>query len=66
MDKRRSLLWQSLVTPGMERFVFAATDQGYSLSGLIIRTFDNVPYVARYTIQVGRRHSRGGCAMGII
>jgi hypothetical protein len=36
----------------MERFVFDMTDQGYALSGLIIRAIENVPYVARYTIQV--------------
>jgi uncharacterized protein len=52
VDKRRSILWQSLVVPGMERFVFEANDQGYGLSGLIVRAYENVPYVARYTIQV--------------
>ena len=52
MGKRRWILWQGLIAPSMERFVAAATDHGFQLSGLILQAHDDAPYVATYSIQV--------------
>jgi len=51
MGKRRWILWQGLIAPSLERFVAAATDHGFQLSGLILQTHDDAPYVVRYSIQ---------------
>src|ERR1700737_3183388 len=52
MGRRRWILWQSLIAPGMERFIIRATDDGFELAGLILQAHEDVPYVARYTIRV--------------
>jgi len=60
MGNRRWIPWQSLIAPGMERFIVAASSDGFDFSGLIIQSHDDVPYVARYAIQLDQRwHTRG-------
>jgi hypothetical protein len=51
MGNRRWILWQSLIAPSMERFMVAASTDGFEFSGLIVQAHDDVPYVARYAIQ---------------
>jgi hypothetical protein len=36
-------------------FIATATDRGFELSGLILQAHDDVPYVARYLIEVDAR-----------
>jgi hypothetical protein len=45
-------LWQGLIAPSMERFVASRTENGARLSGLILQAHQDVPYVARYSIEV--------------
>ena len=52
MGKRRWILWQGLIAPSMERFIATATDRGFELSGLILQEYEDVPYVARYVVEV--------------
>src|SRR6267143_1379855 len=52
MGQRRWILWQGLIAPSLERFIATATDRGFELSGLILQAHEDVPYVARYLIQV--------------
>jgi hypothetical protein len=52
MGKRRSILWQGLIAPSMERFVAASTENGFQLSGLILQAHEGGPYVVRYSIDV--------------
>src|SRR6266852_454639 len=60
MGNRRWILWQSLIAPSMERFIVAASNDDFEFSGLILQAHDDMPYVARYTVQVNKRwHTRG-------
>ncbi len=52
MGKRRWILWQGLIAPSMEHLIATATDRAFELSGLILQAHEDVPYVARYVIQV--------------
>src|SRR3979411_2559287 len=52
MGTRRWILWQGLITPSMERFIASASNAGVELSGLILEAHVEVPYVARYRIEV--------------
>jgi hypothetical protein len=52
MGKRRWILWQGLIAPSMERFVAGRTENGVKLSGLILQTHQDAPYVVRYSIEV--------------
>ena len=52
MPKRRWILWQSLIAPGMERFIIEAVTDGFELSGMILQAHDDALYVARYMIRV--------------
>jgi hypothetical protein len=55
MGKRRWIPWQGLIAPSMERFIITAIDRGFELSGLILQTHEDVPYVVRYAIEVDQR-----------
>src|SRR2546428_2969721 len=48
MGKRRWILWQGLIAPGMERFVAARTESGVQLFGLLLQAHQDAPYVVRY------------------
>jgi hypothetical protein len=52
MRKRRWLMWQGLIVPSLERFIVTPSDHGFELSGLLLRTHEEAPHVARYTIRV--------------
>jgi hypothetical protein len=52
MGTRRWILWQGLVTPSMERFIVGASGGGFELSGLILQSHEESPYVVRYAIEV--------------
>jgi hypothetical protein len=52
MGNRRWVLWQGLIAPSMERFILVASANGFEFNGLLLQAHQDVPYVARYTIQV--------------
>jgi len=52
MGTRRWILWQGLITPSMERFIVGASGGGFELSGLILQSHEESPYVVRYAIEV--------------
>lgn len=52
MRKRRWLMWQGLIAPGLERFIVTPLDRGFELSGLILQAHEEAPYLVRYTIRV--------------
>jgi len=52
MGTRRWILWQGLTTPSMERCIVAASGGGFELSGLILQSHEESPYVVRYAIEV--------------
>jgi uncharacterized protein len=52
MGTRRWILWQGLITPSMERFIVGASGEGFELSGLILQSHEESPYVVRYAIEV--------------
>ena len=52
MRKRRWILWQGLIGPSLERFVAARGENGFQLSGLILRAHQDSPYAVRYSIEV--------------
>src|SRR3977135_2810582 len=57
MGKLRWILWQALITPGMERLIVRASNGGFELSGLILQAHQEVPYLecVRFTVDAGWR-----------
>ena len=55
MGTRRWILWQGVIAPSIERFIATATDRGFELSGLILQAHQDVPYVARYVVDVDEK-----------
>jgi hypothetical protein len=52
MGKLRWILWQALITPGMERLIVSASAGGFQFSGLILQAHQETPYVVRYRLEV--------------
>src|ERR1700716_4077904 len=52
MGKLRWILWQALISPGMERLIVSASAGGLQFSGLILQAHQETPYVVRYRLEV--------------
>jgi uncharacterized protein len=52
MARLRTVLWQGLISPSLERLILRQTDHGFELSGLILQAHAGRPYVVRYSVEV--------------
>ena len=52
MGRHRSIMWQGLLAPSLERLVLSQMSDGLEFSGLILQAQDELAYVARYRIVV--------------
>lgn len=56
---RRIIMWQNVLTQGVERCVLAARDDGWELAGLALDVADGRSLEARYVVHVDARwHTR--------
>lgn len=49
-----SVLWCTLIAPGMEYFTLAEAEDGFLLSGQVVGKLNDEPFSARYQIECGR------------
>jgi hypothetical protein len=55
MKTLRTVMWQGLAAPSLERFILSKSEATYELNGLILRASGGVPHVLRYSIRTDQQ-----------